>query len=313
MRGTNDEKDFEDFVTAVRGFPPAARDGKSAMTVFGESYQLLDELVKKNGMNFPRACAWKAYALALSASEGWQLPDSASDEEKGMDGAAKLAKAWTLANSVIEKDRTDYDLYWALADVCLLKEDFIGAKKAFEDAIKYNRDERHPSLFAEAGSAMMQADELDKAQLYFRKARAPDWHRWMKGIMLYIKAGRTVEHEETFLNLALDELKSTHAQLGDDHYPHEIQLILAVVYWRKWNVLSKKTAGIDNAEMKALVQGYADRNRAAAQRARDVFRADFDHWKTANQANDKAKTALPFKNAVDKNYWLDAVKGVWSL
>lgn len=309
MRGTDDENDFNNFVTAVSGFPPAARDGKSAMTVFRESYKLLDDLVKKNGANFPRASAWKAYALALSASEGWLLPDSASAEEKGMNREAKLTAAWNLANSAKEQDKTDYDLHWALADVCLLKEDFDGAKNAFEDALRYNRDERHPSLFAEAASAMMQADELDKAQLYFRKARAPDWHRWMKGIMLYIKAGRTGEHQETFLNLALDELKSTHAQLGDDHYPHEIQLILAVVYWRKWKVLSTKAAGIGNAEMKALVQGYADRNKAAAQRARDVFRDVFDHWQSADQA----KTALPFKNTGDKSYWLDAVNGVWSL
>jgi hypothetical protein len=307
MRGTKSKSDYAKFVKAVEAYPPTRRDGKTAAQVFRESYALLDELVKKEGTNFPRACAWKAYALALSANEGWLLPDSAA--EQGMSPQDKLSAAWKLADSAIKADDTDYDLYWAMADVCLFQGDFLNAKKAFADALYYNGDERHPSLFAEAASAMMQANDLDTAQLYFRKARTPDWHHWMKGIMLYIKAGRAIGHQETFLNLALDELKSTHAQLGDDHYPHEIQLIFAVVYWRKHELLSGKAGNIENAEMKALVQGYANRNKDAAKRAKDAFRAEFDHWQHPGQA----ATALPFEDAGDKSYWVDAVKAVWDL
>jgi hypothetical protein len=305
MRGTNSNADFDKFVKAVAGFPPTERDGKPATRVFAESYELLDDLAKNSP--FPRALAWKAYALALSVYEGWPLPNSAT--ENGMDSEQRLNEAWKLADAAIKEDDTDYDLHWAMADVYLIQNDFANAKKEFERALYLNRDERHPSLFAEAASAMMQADDLDKAQMYFRKARTPDWHHWMKGILLFIKAGRAGQHQETFLNLALDELKSTHAQLGDDFYQHEIQLILAVVHWRKWLVLSDKAANIPDPGSKALIQNYAERNRTAAQRAIRAFRLTFKHWKDVKQA----ETAMPFQNPNDGKYWLDAAKEVWDL
>jgi hypothetical protein len=127
--------------------------------------------------------------------------------------------------------------------------------------------------------------------------------------MLYIKARRAGEHQETFLNLALDELKSTRTQLGDDHYPHEIQLILSVVYWRKSELLLDKADKTDDPALKELLKAYAKRNLNAAKRAKENFVKVFVHWKGADQA----EHALPFHNGDDKSYWVDAVKAVWDL
>jgi len=310
MRGTSDKGLYDKFVTAVVGFPPTARDGKSAGEVFADSYKMLSELADPEAnpekKPFPRAIAWKAYALALSVSEGWPLP--ASEAEATMSPNDRLDLARDLASQAIGLDTTDYDLHWAMADVYLFRKDFDGARREFEIAIDLNRDERHPSLFAEAGSAMMQIGDLDKARTYFRKAmRRPDWHHWMRGILLFVEARQAGANEETFLNLALDELKGTHAQLGEDFYQLEIQLVLAAVYWRKWKLLSDKAAAMPEGESRALVERNAARNQVAADSAFRAFRATFD-WPV-----DRAGTALPFNVAADRVYWLDTVMELWKI
>jgi tetratricopeptide (TPR) repeat protein len=306
MRGTTDKAEFDKFVGAVVGFPPNARDGKSAQQVFEESYAALDELVQKAVSPFPRAIAWKAYALALSVYEGWPLPKSAP--EAGWSANARLDEAAKLGQQAIKLDDTDYDLHWAMADVHLFREEFADAKKEFERALDLNRDERHPSLFAEAASAMMQVGDLGKAETYFRKARIPDWHHWMKGVLLFLKAGRTGVDRETFLNLALEELKGTRNQFGDDFYQSEIDLILAAVHWRKWQLLSEKASTISDPDAKALVSLYAARNLAAAERKIHAFRAAFPYW-TADQAI----TALSLQDSGDQSWWRDTVKALWAI
>src|SRR5262249_52319333 len=243
MRGTSDKRIYDKFVKAVAGFPPTARDGKSAKEVFSESYALLDELADPKNAPFPRALAWKAHALVLSAYEGWPLPPSAAEAKDTPN--VRLDKAKNLALRAIGLDETDYDLHWAMADIYLFRKEFDDATREFEIALDLNGHERHPNLFAEAASAMMHAGKLDKAPSYFRKAsRRPDWHHWMQGILLFIQAGRAGANAEAFLNNALDELKSTDTQLGDDFYQLEIQLVLAAVHWRKWELLSARAAAM---------------------------------------------------------------------
>jgi len=304
MRGNIGKPVFDKFVNAVIAFPPTARDGKSAQQVFQDSYALLDDLATNTP--FPRALAWKGYALALSVYEGWPLPATA--KEAALNGQQRLDEARNLTAAAIAQDGTDHDVHWAMADVHLIRQEFDDARKEFEIAVDLNRDERHPSLFAEAGSAMMQIGNLDKAQMYFRKARTPDWHHWMKGIMLFIKAGRAGDHQETFLNLALEELKGTRMQLGDDFYQHEIQLVLAAVHWRKWMLLSAKAAATKDPNTQALIQNYAVRNRTAAERAIRAFRATFPYWTDA-----QAATALPLQVAGDSAYWQDTVRDLWAI
>jgi tetratricopeptide (TPR) repeat protein len=306
MRGTDDEVLFDRFVAAVLGFPPTARDGKSAKSVFKESYQILSDLADAK-TPFPRAIAWKAYALALSVYEGWPLPDGAAEE--GMDSQQRLDLARDLGRAAIGHDHTDFDLHWAMADIHLIRKEFPQAKEEFERAVYLNRDERHPSLFAEAGSAMMQIGELERAQMYFRRAmRRPDWHHWMRGILLFVKAGRAGAEEETFLNLALDELKGTYAQLGDDFYQTEVQLVLACVHWRKSRLFAQRAANLPDGVARALIQRDAERNRAAAEREIRQFRAVFDHWTV-----EQALTAVPFDDANDENYWETTVRELWEI
>jgi tetratricopeptide (TPR) repeat protein len=301
MRGTTSRADYNEFVKAVAGFPPTERDGKSAQVVFVESYAVLDKLAGK----FPRAMAWKAYALALSVSEAWPLPPSAL--EAGMNAKDQLDEALRLAQRAVNDDDTDYDLHWALADVYVIRGEFAKAIEAFEEALYLNRDERHPSLFAEAASAMMQeGSDFDNADAHFRKAKTPDWHHWSRGIFLFLKARRG--DPDTFLNLALEELKETRTQPGDDFYQAEIHLVLALVHWRRSELFTQKEAAATNQPAKDLFNQYAARNSRAARRAINTFKNLFPHW-TAKTARD----SLALGNKDDKLWWDEAVDEVWKL
>jgi tetratricopeptide (TPR) repeat protein len=309
MRGLSNKGLFDKYARAVAGFPPTARDKKSARDVFAESYQALSELADPDqGGGFPRALAWKGYALALSVYEGWPLPKGVA--EKSMRPKKRLDRAKELVAEAIRLDPDDYDVHWAMADVHLFRKEFKAAREEFEIAIDLNRDERHPSLFAEAASAMMQIGDFDAAQMYFRKAsQQPDWHHWMKGIMLYLKAGRAgPEHEETFLNLALEELNCTGMQLEDDFYQTEIQLVHAATHWRKWKLLTTKANKLPEGALKSRTQVNAERNRVSARRAIRAFRAKFPYWKL-----DQALAALVLQVKSDRKYWQDAVTALWAL
>jgi hypothetical protein len=130
----------------------------------------------------------------------------------------------------------------------------------------------------------------------------------MKGILLFVMAGRAGANQDTFLNLALGELKGTQEQLGDDFYQLEIQLVLAAVHWRKWEFLSSKAAAMPTGEPRDLIAKYAARNLSAAERAIRAFRATFDYW-----AVDQASTALSLKNKADGAYWLDTINELWKI
>ena len=303
MRGTTSKADYEEFVKAVTGFPPTERDGKSAQNVFEESYEILDKLARAKP-EFPRAMAWKAYALALSVYERWGLPPGA--QENSMNDDQRKDAALQLAEDAVNLDETDYDLHWALADVHLIRGDFSEALDAFGEALYLNRDERHPSLFAEAGSAMMQAGDLDNADAHFRKAKLPDWHHWSRGLFLFLKAGRG--DPDTFLTLAVEEVKSTRTQLGDDFYQSEIQLVLAAVHWRRSQLFTEKAGLATDPTAKDLFNLYATRNTRAAGRAIDTFRALFPQW-TAQTAID----SLSLQNPDDKLWWEETMNEVWKL
>ena len=304
MRGTSNYADYDAFAKAAASFPPTARDGTSAQKVFQESYEVLDGLAnKKPGEEFPRAMAWKAYALALSVYEGWDLPPGHPDEK--LDEQARLKAAHDLGQKAIGLDKNDYDLHWAMADVHLISKEFPQAVAEFEQALDLNRDARHPSLFIEAGSAMMQAGEFEKAEACFRRARAPDWHHWSRGVFLYLKAGRAGADREAFLNLALDDLKATHNQLGDDFYQSEIQLVLAAVHFRKAELFTAKANNARSAADKARFTAYAARNQAAAARTIQNFGTAFPKASAA-----QAIKSQSLDNGGDQAWWGDAMKAL---
>lgn len=305
MRGTTDKALFDKFANAVIGFPPSARDGRSAQQVFEDSYEALDDLATNNP--FPRALAWKAYALALSVYERWPLPKSA--KEDGMSDQDRLDAAESLAEQAVSQDDTDYDLHWALADVYLIRGKFDQAREQFEIALDLDRDARHPSLYVEAAAAMMQAGFVEAAERTFRRARRPDWHHWTTGAFLFLKAGRAGEQDrESFLNLALEELKSTRFQRGDDFYQFEIQLMLAAVHWRKWELFTQQAAGTTDPTQKAQFVSFAARNMAATERAISVFRGWYSYW-----TEDVAIGSLSLQEQNDKDWWADTIKALWAL
>jgi tetratricopeptide (TPR) repeat protein len=302
MRGTDNVADFDEFARAVAAFPPTERDGKTAQVVFQESYTALDKLANKKP-EFPRAMAWKGYALALSVYEGWDLPPGHPDEK--LDEQARLRLAHELGSKAIGFDRYDYDLHWAMADVHLISREFLDAVAEFEQALDLNRDARHPSLFIEAASAMMQAGQFDKSEACFRRAQAPDWHHWSRGTFLYLKAGRANADREDFLNRALDDLKATRNQLGDDFYQSEIQLVLAAVHFRKTEMFAARATNAKDAGEQARFNTYAARNNAAARRAIRNYRAAFPKASAA-----QAVRSQSLDNAGDQAWWADAMKAL---
>ncbi|HET6621918.1 MAG TPA: hypothetical protein VFG64_18415 [Dongiaceae bacterium] len=304
MRGTSNDADFDAFAKAVAGFPPTPRDGKTAQVVFQESYDALDKLAnKKPGEEFPRAMAWKAYALALSVYEGWDLPAGHPDAALGEQ--ARLKAGHDLCQKAIGLDKNDYDLHWAMADIHLISEEFSDAVAEFEKALDLNRDARHPSLFIEAASAMMQADEFEKAEACFRRARTPDWHHWSRGVFLYLKAGRASADREDFLNSALDDLKATRNQLGDDFYQSEIQLVLAAVHFRKAELFMARANNAKDPDDQARFNAYAARNNAAARRAIRNYQAAFPKASAA-----QAIKSQSLANAGDQAWWEGAMKAL---
>ena len=153
---------------------------------------------------------------------------------------------------------------------------------------------------------MMQAGDLDNGDAHFRKAKTPDWHHWMRGIFLFLKAGRA--DPDTFLSLALEELKRTRNQLGDDFYQTEIQLVLAAVHWRRSRLFTDKAALATNTTAKDLFNLYAARNLAAARRAIQTFRTAFPYW-TVQTAVD----SVALQNPNDKLWWEETMNEVWKL
>jgi tetratricopeptide (TPR) repeat protein len=306
MRGFSDRQDFQDFVTAVLGFPPTARNGHSAKEVFHASYEILDRLA---GKKIPRVLGWKAYALALSVYENWGKPRGAPS-----DPGDRLVQAKSLAEQAIDADPTDFDVHWAMADVCLIRYGFLTdeneleeaeaertrVEKEFDEALTLNADERHPNLFAEAASAMMQIGEYERADKLFRKAeRRPDWHRWMRGIDLFLRAGRADSDEESsLLEAALTELKSASRHPEEDFYQEEIQLVLAAIYWRKHELGEGERTDM---------QLSSERNRRAAEGTIRKFRERRTGWKRKD-----AQSSLALAGP-DRKYWRDTIDALWDL
>ena len=303
MRGIGDPRAYEDLVQAVLGFPPTPRRGKTATEVFQNSYKLLSDLVA-GYPNYHRARGWKAYALALSVYESWPLPNGVP--EANMTWQKRLEEAEKLACKAAEDAPNDFDVHWALADVYLICGNFAKCRVEFERALVLNGDERHPNLFAEAASAMMQMGRHEEAEDLFRKAaRRPDWHRWMRGIHLLLRAGRSAAERRALLDQALDELKATHVQPGQDFYQEELQLVIAAVYWRKAQLIDAKVKRAAAAARPSLTRNSAH-NWEEARRAAKRFR-DVRNW-TLNQAQSALKL-----NATDQEYWNETMQGLWQL
>ena len=298
MKGADTPELYNKFADAVSGFPPTRRPGRKADQVFSDSYRLLNELATPA---FPRAMAWKAYALALSAYESWTLPSDLP--EAAWDSDKRKEEAEKLAIQAKDLDPTDYDLYWALADVYLIRTKYTEAVETFQLALDYNRHERHPNLFAEAAAAMMHDGDHRQSGTNFDKAkRRPDWHRWMNGILLLMRAGRPNEDQEALLDDALAELGSTHAAPGQDNYQEEIQLVLAVIYWKKYKRQESEARSTQDPRRRRWVEASASANKSSAERAIRQFRRNFKKWEVA-----EVETALPFREPEDKAFFMETV------
>jgi tetratricopeptide (TPR) repeat protein len=316
MRGTTNRQLFEEFAAVVKDLNPSARDHKLAKTGFHDSYRALHNL-SQHVDAFPRIFGYKAYALALSVHENWDLPNAVP--EKTMTPQERLDEALRLADEAKQRDPTDHDLHWALADVRLARgagaadtTEIDEAISSFEEAIFLNADERHPSLFAEAAAAYMyrgdraNGDHL-KAEEYFKKAkRSPDWHHWYHGLFLFIKARQAgAGEEEAALDIAISELKNTHAQLEDDNYQHEIQLALALAYQRKSEIIDSRAKSTADPTTKKQLEEITVRHKSRANRALARFRMDLNHMR-----RDDVRRALPFRGD-DKTYFEAVLTNLW--
>jgi hypothetical protein len=129
----------------------------------------------------------------------------------------------------------------------------------------------------------------------------------MNGIFLFIRAGRAGAAEETLLDQAIDELKSTHALPDEELYQDEIQLALAAAYLKKSQIISLRASTEQNPERKARLSVIAARHEKNAKGAIKKFRDKFK-WN-----EDDAKRALPFLDSVDAEYFANAIADLWKL
>ena len=153
---------------------------------------------------------------------------------------------------------------------------------------------------------MMQIGEHEEADKLFRKAeRHPDWHRWMRGISLFLRAGRSEANKEFLLDRAIDEFKAAKAQPGEDFYQQELQLMLAAVYWRKqelWQARSE-AAGDENERSRSLLNS----ERFSTMCSDSLVRFQgFRRWWDP----DRAKRSLSL-NPTDRAYWHETVDAIW--
>jgi tetratricopeptide (TPR) repeat protein len=306
MKGIDTQDLYDKFADAVSGFPPTARPGKKAEQVFMHSYLLLNDLAKAK---IPRAMGWKAYALALSVYEGWPLPPSV-EEERAWLPATRLEKAEAMALEATKADPYDYDVFWALADVYLIRKNFTKAVETFQVAMDLNRHERHPNLLAEAAAAQMHDGDHDQSSANFARARRrPDWHRWMNGILLVMRSGRENEDQGSLLDEALAELKGTHTTTpGQDYYQEEIQLILAVAHWKKHKLSEAEGEATEDPIFRTTMELSSQAHKREAEQAIRQFRRTFKDW-----TEDQVKTALPFREPEDTDYLMKTVAELWKV
>ncbi|MFN0190764.1 MAG: hypothetical protein ACKVP5_02130 [Aestuariivirga sp.] len=290
MRGTTDFKAFDTFVEATRLFPATEQASLKATEVFKKAYGLLEGLTKSNP-EFPRALAWYGYALSLTVSEGWPI-DGFADEKLDLQQRLNVARDRVLAAR--KMDETDYDLWWASANVHLIRREFDLAEAAFKQANYLNRDEVNANLEAETADALVHLGNLNMAEKNIRRAaRQPDWYHWVRAWTYFVTAGRNRTDELTFLDLSLDEIKMTFGQPGDESYILEVQLLLAAVHAAK-KVVYEKMEGISEEDRKRKIE----RQLRATQRAIARFAADFPYWNV-----EQAIRFAPFRNKTDEDYW----------
>jgi tetratricopeptide (TPR) repeat protein len=290
MRGTTDYTAFDTFVEATRLFPPTEQANMKATEVFQKAYGLLEGLTKSNP-EFPRALAWFGYALSLTVSEGWPIDGFADGK---LDLKQRLDVALERVLAARKMDETDYDLWWATANVHLIRREFDLAEEAFRQANYLNRDEVNANLEAETADAFVHLGNLNKAEKNIRRAaRQPDWYHWIRAWTYFVTAGRNRAEELTFLDLSLDEIKMTFGQPGDESYILEVQLLLAAVHAAK-RAVYEKMEGISEDDRKRKIE----RQIRATERAIARFAADFPYWDV-----EQAIRFAPFKNRGDEDYW----------
>ena len=304
MRGTTDRGAFERFVTAVRGFPPSPRNGASAQAVYEASYTILRELAEAKPP-FPRAMAWRAYALTVSVSEGWSL--KAFADEAALAPTGRLDLALRLALEAVKLDPTDYDLWWALANVHLVRREPEEARAAYDEALYLNQDEANPNLFAEAADAMIHLGLLSRADGLIRRARIdPDWYHWVAAWKQFMTARRNPESEYDLLSLAQEELDRTRGRPGRSLYLVDIQLLYGAIHARKAAYLDQGGKEPVNAPFEPDAPTLARAERMRARRAVDEFRASFPDWNV-----EQALAYAPFADPADIAYWRESVEMAW--
>lgn len=307
MRGTTDRKIFEAFVTAIKGFPPARHEGEPATKTFNDSYAVLDRLASGKP-DFPRAKAWKAYALAISVSEGWQFDPERFAREAAMPGEERLQLAAELAGEAVKLDETDYDVWWALGNIELIRHNADAAREAYRKALYLNQDEVNPNLLAEAADAAIHLGDYGSADRLSRLAfTRPDWHHWIMSWKYFMLTRTIPQNEPIFLDLALAELDNTKRRPGQNGYLPDMLLLRAAIHARKWKFLDKMPAETDVGVMtSATAASGAEKERQRAHRAFAAFQKEFPNWDIA-----QARRFAPFIAAEDSAYWHESLQWVW--
>lgn len=221
MRGTNSEPAYDAYTEAMRSFPI------SSNSRFQSCMRSLHQALAEDP-NYPRAKALMSYAYVTKLIEEWTF--EVKTPEENWSDTTTWQEAGNLADAAIAADPSDYEGHWAKAFYFLHNDQQEQAIEKYARAIYLNRTDNNRNLLAEAADAYVYVGQLDKAIELVRASLAiPDWHRWVAAWVFFCKS-RT---DETYLDLAADQLRKMRMDPEEDTYPADAQLLFAVVQTKR--------------------------------------------------------------------------------
>ena len=281
MRGTNKRTAFDLFMKGVqaRSFPMTQSTWEDSDDWFrqaiAEDTAMSFDDARDAGVGFPRAWAWMAYGLALTAHEDWQ-PDSS------------LPEAVALADLAVQLDENDYDTHWVAAFVQLTNGNSTQAEFHRDEALYLVGEDRNLHLLNEMADVLVWLGKPDDAYMMLKKTRrTTDWNRWSMAWSQYFRA----RDEPSRYEEALIEAENTFWKPGNEHYEMDMQLLIAAIAIQQADFLDS---------INLPVEAQLKRDRAIA--ARDLFLTHKPNWTLVDEM-----VRMPFAETQEaqdtKNHW----------
>jgi hypothetical protein len=241
----------------------------------GLTFQQADDA----GIGYPRAWAWMAYGMALTAQEPWQV-------------GGTIARAVELANRAVLLDINDYDTHWVAAFVHLVNGNSEQARVHRKEALYLVGEDRNLHLLNEMADVLVWQGKPQRAfELLEKTRRTTDWNRWSMAWSLYFLARDVPSLYES----ALFEAELTFWKPGDPHYEIDIQLLIAAITMRQADWLDANNQPI-----------WADQKRQKSQAALTLFMEQKPGWTLLDEMIRMPFAATTAGQSL-RNHWSDTM------